>query len=45
MTFNGRQNLNRVRGAWALISSEPEADATTVLNSQLASMLAWISIL
>lgn len=32
MTFNGRQNLKRVRGAWALISSEPEADATISLE-------------
>ena len=32
LTFDGRQNLKRVRGAWASIAIEPEADATRVLN-------------
>ena len=32
MTSDGRQSLKRVRGAWASVAIEPEADATRVLN-------------
>ena len=32
MTSDGRQSLKRVRGAWASIAVEPEADASRVLN-------------
>ena len=33
MTSDGRQSLKRVRGAWASIAIEPEADASRVLNN------------
>ena len=32
MTSDGRQSLKRVRGAWASVAIEPEADASRVLN-------------
>ena len=35
MTSDGRQSLKRVRGAWASIAIEPEADASRVLNKAI----------
>ena len=44
MTSDGRQSLKRVRGAWASIAIEPEADASRVLNNATEKHAGMVSI-